>query len=78
MGIIIFIGGVIVGVLITIIFSGSKTYGVIAVDHEVKACKLFVTSQDLLERKNKRAVFKIDHYAKLTQHTDLSRKEQSL
>lgn len=72
MGIIIFIGGVIVGVLITIIFSGSKTYGVIAVDHEVKACKLFVTSQDLLERKNKRAVFKIDHEAKF------SREEQSL
>lgn len=73
MELLIFIGGAIAGSIITVIFKGhNKTYGVIDVDHNLEVCFINVTSQDLMERKTKKAVFEINHNA------DLSRKEQSL
>ena len=81
MGIIIFIGGVIVGIVITIIFNvRAKTYGIIRVDHNIESCFIEMASTDLADRKIKKAIFIIDHNANLTRHgnADISREEQSL
>ena len=68
-----FIGGVILGIVLAIVFrTRSKTYGVIRVDHNIEACFIELISADLTNRKIKKAMFDIDHEA------NLSRKEQSL
>ena len=73
MGVLYFIGGVIVGTVITIIFNvRAKTYGIIRVDHNIESCFIEMASTDLADRKIKKAVFVIDHNA------NLSRKEQTL
>ena len=67
MGILYFLGGVIVGTVITIIFRvRTKTYGVIKVDHNIEACFIELKSQDLLNRKTKKAMFDVDHNANLS------------
>lgn len=63
------IGGFIVG------FSFSKSkkiHGIIDVDHKNQSCSIRVTTDDLVNRKNKKAVFLINHDA------TLSREEQIL
>lgn len=68
-----FIGGAILGSIFSSLLSKcNKTYGIIKVDHKLQACKLHVTSTDLLNRSTKKAVFDIDH------NSDLSREEQGL
>ena len=68
-----FVGGVITGSIITLFFKNSgKTYGVIKVDHENELCSVHVTSEELLNHKNKKAIFIIDH------SSHLSREEQTL
>ena len=67
------IGGVLVGAVFTFIFTDmNKTHGVIQVDHNINACKILLTSDELSNLKSKKAIFKIDHKA------DLSREEQIL
>lgn len=73
MELLIFLGGAIVGVIVDKFISiFSKTYGVIEVDHNSKGCKVLISSDDLLNRKNKKAIFSINHNA------NFSREEQSL
>lgn len=73
MEILYFLGGVIVGTIVTIIFrSNTKTYGVIRVDHNIEACFIEMNSKELTDRKIKKAVFDVDHNA------NLSREEQGL
>ena len=66
-------GGVVIGSIITaIIKDRNKICGVIDVDHHTEQCKVRITSDDLSNRKTKKAVFKINHDAKI------SREEQIL
>ena len=69
----IFIGGVILGIIGTLIYkSRERIHGVIHVDHENEQCAFSLTSTELLDNKKKIAVFYINHDAKL------SREEQGL
>lgn len=63
------IGGFIIGFVIN---NSKKIHGIIDVDHKNQACSIRVTSEDLINRKNKKAVFLINHEA------TLSREEQIL
>ena len=66
-------GGVVIGSVITaIIKDRNKICGVIDVDHNNVMCKIRITSDELSNRRTKRAVFKINHDAKI------SREEQIL
>lgn len=64
-----FLGGFIYAMVFDILHS---TRGVIEVDHRNETCQVRLTSGDLKNRRNTRAVFKINHNA------DLSRDEQGL
>ena len=65
---IFFAGGVIVGTVVTTIFKNSKrTCGIIEVDHSNNLCKVHITSAELSDRKTKKAIFKIDHEANISQ-----------
>lgn len=74
MGIVFYlIGGFIGGFSFAMMYDMlHKTYGVIEVDHKTNSCRVRMTSNDLSNRKNKKAVFKIDH------DVIFSRDEQSL
>lgn len=68
-----FIGGVIIGVIGALIFrSRERIHGIIHVDHESEQCIFSLTSQELLKRNKKIAVFVINHDA------NISREEQGL
>lgn len=67
-----FLGGAILGLLVSIILETRKTHGIIEVDHDTKQCKIHMISEDLLSRKTKKAIFVIDHDAAI------SREEQIL
>ena len=43
-----------------------ETVGVIEVDHQTEQCKIRITSNDLSNRKIKKAVFKVNHDAKIS------------
>lgn len=67
------IGGVILGVILTLIYkSRERIHGVINIDHNTEQCTFSITSDQLTNRKNKIAVFYINHDAKI------SREEQTL
>ena len=54
---IIFIGGVIVGSIVTtIIKSRYRTCGIVDVDHRIESCSFRVTSDDLANRKIKKVI----------------------
>ena len=73
MEILFFLGGMILGVLFTIMLKHKdKIYGVIEVDHNTEMCKVHITSDELSNINNKKAVFKINHNA------NISREEQGL
>lgn len=73
MEIMIFIGGVLVGFIFTVLIrDNTKTYGIMLVDHKNELCKVHITSEDLLKSRVKKVILKIDHNA------DLSREEQGL
>ena len=66
------IGGAIIGSLLNELWHiRSKTHGIIEVDHDTEQCKIHITSNDLSNRKTKKAVFKINHDAKISrdEHT---------
>lgn len=69
----IFIGGVILGIIGTLIFkSRERIHGRIHIDHKTEQCVFQITSDEVQNRKKKIAVFYINHDA------DISRDEQSL
>lgn len=64
---IFFAGGALVGTIITTVLkSQNKTHGVIDVDHYTEQCIFHITSAELSDRKTKKAVFKINHDAKIS------------
>lgn len=70
---IFFAGGVILGTILTAIFKSKESiHGVIEVDHRTEQCIFRLTSDELQNPKNKKAVFSINHNA------NISREEQSL
>ena len=69
----IFIGGVILGIVGTLIFkSRERIHGRIHIDHKTEQCVFQLTSDEISNRKKKIAVFYINHDA------DISREEQLL
>lgn len=73
MAFIFFLGGLILGVIATLIFkSRERIHGVINIDHETEQCAFSLISTELQNKKKKIAVFYINHDAKL------SREEQGL
>lgn len=73
MEIVFFIGGVILGIIGTLIFkSRERIHGRIHIDHETEQCIFQITSDKVSDRKKKIAVFYINHDA------NISRDEQSL
>lgn len=73
MEILIFIGGVISGIVFTLIYkSKERIHGIVHIDHETEQCIFSLTSTQLSDRKKKIAVFLINHDA------EISRDEQSL
>ena len=73
MEIILFIGGVILGIICTLIYkSRERIHGVIHVDHETEQCIFNITSNEISKHNKKIAVFYINHEAKI------SREEQGL
>lgn len=73
MEILIFLVGVILGVIGTMIYrSRERIHGIVHVDHETEQCLVNLSSEQLADCKKKIAVFYIDHEAKF------SREEQGL
>ena len=73
MEILIFLGGVILGVICTLIYRNrERIHGIVHIDHNTEQCVFSITSNQLANRKNKIAVFMINHDA------EISREEQSL
>lgn len=68
-----FIGGWIIGRIFHWAWKRKeKICGVIEVDHDTEQCKVHISSDELSNRKSKKAVFEIKHDAKI------SREKQSL
>ena len=73
MDIMFFVGGIVVGVLLTKIFSPSyKICGSGEVDERNGMCRVHVTDEGLSDRSIKKAIFTIQHDA------NISREEQTL
>lgn len=77
MEILIFLGGMIVGFIITTIYKNQKNareriHGIVHIDHSTEQCIFSVTSSELTNRDKKIAVFVINHDA------NISREEQGL
>ena len=69
----IFIGGIILGIVISkILRDREKIHGIIHVDHDTEQCIFSITNYELLDHKKKTAIFIINHDAKI------SRDEQGL
>ena len=65
--------GFVLGCIITLLIkSRCKIHGVIEVDHRTQQCRFRITSDELSDRKNTRAVFDIKH------DVAISQKEQGL
>jgi hypothetical protein len=70
---IFFIGGVILGVIGTLIYrSRERIHGVVHIDHKTKQCTCNLISDEVMNVKKKIAVFIINHQA------EISREEQGL
>lgn len=73
MELLFFIGGVVLGIVIMLIHrSRERIHGIVHIDHNTEQCIFSITSDQLSNRKNKIAVFMINHNA------DISREEQGL
>ena len=69
----IFVAGILLGVIIsTILRNRERVHGIIHIDHVTEQCVFNITSADLSDPKKKIAVFVINHDAKI------SREEQTL
>lgn len=61
------IGGVILGIIITLIYrSRERIHGIVHIDHDTNQCTFEITSDQLTKRGNKIAVFYIDHNAQIS------------
>ena len=73
MYVLIFLGGVILGIIGTLIYkSRERIHGVINIDHTTEQCLFSMISDELMKRDKKIAVFLINHDA------NISREEQGL
>lgn len=73
MGFVIFLGGVIIGIIAMYVYTRKeRIHGIIHLDHKTQQCLINITSDELSNPKKKIAVFVIDHEA------ELSREEQTL
>lgn len=73
MEVLIFIGGLILGIVLTMIYrSRERIHGIIHIDHNTEQCIFSLTSEELMNRKKKIAVFVMNHEA------NISREEQGL
>lgn len=73
MEVIFFLGGIVLGVICTMIYkTRERIHGIVHVDHDTDQCIFSITSDQLSKRNKKIAVFVINHNAKI------SREEQSL
>ena len=62
MGLVFLILGIALGCTITLLIkSRCKIYGVIEVDHRTQQCRFRITSDELSNRKNTKAIFDIKH-----------------
>ena len=60
--------GIVIGVAVTMIFNNStKAYGFIEIDHEKQLCNVVVSSEELSNRKKKKAMLKIIHDVEISQ-----------
>ena len=68
------IGGMIIGIVFTLLVTKreSKIYGIVDIDHNSGLCRFHITSSELSDRRNTKAIFRINHNAAI------SREEQSL
>ena len=65
--------GFALGCIVTLLInSRCKIYGVIEVDHNTEQCRFRITSDELSDRRSKKAVFVINH------DVEISREEQGL
>lgn len=67
MNLLFFIGGIILGVIATLIFkSRERIHGRIHIDHKTEQCIFQITSEEVNDRKKKIAVFYINHDADIS------------
>ena len=67
MGILLFIGGLLLGIGITMIYrSRERIHGIIHVDHNTEQCIVNLRSDELMDRKKKIAVFILNHAADIS------------
>lgn len=70
---IFFLVGIVVGIVFMIIRQRTEIiHGIVHVDHETESCSFSLISNQLADRKKKKAVFLINHDAQI------SREKQSL
>lgn len=61
------LGGVILGIITTLIYrSRERIHGIVHIDHDTNQCTFEITSDQLTKRGNKIAVFYIDHNAQIS------------
>ena len=64
----VFLGGVILGSIITIITQlMRKTHGKMIVDHEKETCHVFLNSEEISKSKTNRVVLEVVHNSKTSQ-----------
>ena len=67
MEILIFIGGLILGVALTMLYKArERIHGIIHVDHNTEQCIVNLRSEELMDRKKKIAVFILNHEADIS------------
>lgn len=64
----VFLGGVILGSIITIITQlMRKTHGKMIVDHEKETCHVFLNSEEISKSKTNRVILEVVHNSKTSQ-----------
>ena len=64
----VFLGGVILGSIITTISrSMRKTHGKMIVDHEKETCHVFLNSEEISKSKTNRVILEVVHNSKTSQ-----------
>lgn len=67
MEILLFIGGLILGIAVTMIYRArERVHGIIHVDHNTQQCVVNMRSEELMDKKKKIAVFVLNHEAEIS------------